>query len=100
MTAWTVQDQPEWETFLRRVREERGSSWWTAKDELRETDWEGLHPLYRPQNSARSLGRLLSYNVGTWTKELCVEGTGGGNKAMTWRVLTLDEVLRGVPLPT
>ena len=97
--VWAFRDLPEWETFLRRVREGRGSSWWAARDELRETDWEGLHPIYRPQNSSHSLGRLLSHSVGTWTKELCVEGRGGGNRAMTWRVLTLDEVLRGVPLP-
>ena len=96
-TGWTIRDLPPWENFLRQIRASKGSSWWLARDAVRETSLEDLLSYYHPKDPVKTLGRLLANSVGVWTRELRVEGKGGGNRAKGWRVVTLDEVL-GYPL--
>ena len=89
----------DWGQFLRAARREMGDKWWTSKDLLaRVSDFEDgmsadelpadLGDKLRHGNAqvVKALGRMMSFRKDQRCGGLRIEGQGGGNRSMTWRV--------------
>ena len=78
-----VRDSQDWARFLERVRQEHGSSWWTAYEAMMTTPWKDV--TFSVGQLNLHLGRSVS--EGTWTRGLLVQK----NKESCWRVLNQKE---------
>ena len=84
-----VLDSQDWARFLERVRQEHGSSWWTAHQVMMTTPWKDV--TFGVQQLHIHLGTSVKKDL--WKRGLCVQKKSGGY----WRVLNRKEVFYGVP---
>jgi hypothetical protein len=93
-------DVEDWANFLKATHRVLGEEWWTTRqlvdhigDGLEGDDLPGdMADKLRTSNSGavKSLGKLLGNRRGQWAGGHKVEGSGGGNRSMRWRVVSRE----------
>jgi hypothetical protein len=99
-------EEEDWIRFIVDAKSVMGAVWWTSRQAV-----QRLSPAVLPRQvsyalqkgnengAVKSLGKLLAARRG-WHGDLRLDSKGTRKQALTWRLLTLDQVLEsesGVP---
>lgn len=86
--------EAEWRAFTLGVRRVAGAGWWESREIVGKLTPEELpqHVAWA-KDPAKALGRWLANRGGLAAGELFLDRKGGGGRAVSWRISTLDEAL-------